>query len=68
MIAVLFFLAGFAAGCALIILLGICLSATHADRLASRMLGPASSDPDFDLAVLAVMDDDPTPCGRRHRS
>lgn len=57
---------GFAIGVVLILILGACLSAAHADRLADRVLGPASSDPDFELGLLAVMDDDPTPHGRRH--
>lgn len=37
-------------------------------RLGDRLLGPASSDRLTELApgLLSVMDDDPTPCGRRH--
>ena len=65
--AIFSFLVGFAIGCAVMILLGICLSGAHADRLAERVLGPASSDPDFELGLLAAMDEDPTPAGRRHQ-
>ena len=41
---VVLFAASLAVGCVVVFVLAACLVAAHADRLAGRLLGPASSD------------------------
>jgi hypothetical protein len=62
------FLAGFAYGALLILVLGLCVSAAHADRLADRILGPGSSaDLDLELGLLIAMDESRNPPSERRR-
>lgn len=60
------FLAAFVYAFAVILVLGVVMSAADADRLAERMLGPGSSD-DLQLGLLVALDEaNSPPAERRH--
>lgn len=60
----LVFLAIFAYIIVIASLLTLCAAAAMGDELVDRIMGQASSDPDFD--VLVSMDSAPVPHERRH--
>lgn len=61
---IILFLAAVVYLAVVVLAIGIAVSAADADRLADRLLGPGSSM-DFQLGLLAAMDESQVPAERR---
>ena len=67
-LALTLFLAACVYAAVVILVIGVCVSAADADRLADRVLGPGSSSSDeFQLGLLAAMDEASGPPAERRR-